>query len=142
MDPQKLSQLDPKLREAYQRVMGTPIPEPEPTPTPTSTIQEPPTAPQTESSMPQPKSVPTPEAPMPQQPPAQAANFVQMNSEVAATPSSTNFATPAPQAQTITLKKKNGIMVPILFGIAGLIFIAVYTLFWTELFGLKVPFLP
>lgn len=29
MDPQKLSQLDPKLREAYQRVMGTVIPEPQ-----------------------------------------------------------------------------------------------------------------
>jgi hypothetical protein len=29
MDPQKLSQLDPKLREAYQRVMGTTIPEPQ-----------------------------------------------------------------------------------------------------------------
>ncbi|KKQ36924.1 MAG: hypothetical protein US55_C0048G0010, partial [Candidatus Levybacteria bacterium GW2011_GWC2_37_7] len=27
MDPQKLSQLDPKLREAYQRVMGTVIPD-------------------------------------------------------------------------------------------------------------------
>ena len=29
MDPQKLSQLDPKLRDAYQRVMGTAIPQPQ-----------------------------------------------------------------------------------------------------------------
>lgn len=28
MDPQKLSQLDPKLRDAYQRVMGTAVPKP------------------------------------------------------------------------------------------------------------------
>ncbi|MDP2638528.1 MAG: hypothetical protein Q8P26_05715 [Candidatus Levybacteria bacterium] len=28
MDPQKLSQLDPKLRDAYQRVMGTTVPKP------------------------------------------------------------------------------------------------------------------
>lgn len=163
MDPQKLSQLDPKLRDAYQRVMGTPIPqvqtqpiqaqtpppppgqpsptpdpiptptpmpEPEPTPmpTPTPTIQEPPVAPF------EPPATPTPiqEPAIPQQPPAQASNFVQMNSEVA--------ATVAPQSQTIAIKKKNGMMMPILFGIVGIIFIAVYTLFWTKIFNFQLPF--
>lgn len=187
MDPQKLSQLDPKLREAYQRVMGTPIPAPqaqpiqaqtppppppmpdptpiptpipEPTPTPTPPIEEPPTAPEPAIAPPasEPQSIPTPEPAIPEPqpaipqpqpltpepaiptPPAQANNFMQMNSEVAAAPSQ-NFAAPALQAQTIALKKKNGMM-PVLFGIVGLVFIVVYTLFWTKIFNFKLPFLP
>jgi hypothetical protein len=173
MDPQKLSKLDPKLRDAYQRVMGTPIPEPQvqpiqaqtppppggpipdPAPTPpmpqpeppipppssepTPTIQEPPTAPepliQPPVSEPQPTiptespAIPAPEPAIPpQQPPAQADNFVQMNSEVAS-------------AQSTAIKKKNGMM-PILIGAAGLVFIVIYTLFWTKIFNFKLPFLP
>lgn len=166
MDPQKLSQLDPKLRDAYQRVMGTPIPEvqtqtpppppgqpspmpdptptptpmpqPEPTPTPTPTIQEPPVAPFEPPAVP---PTPVQEPAIPQQPPP--SNFVQMNSEVASTPSQ-NFTNPgvAPQSQTIALKKKNGMMMPVLFGIVGVVFIVVYTLFWTKIFNFKLPFLP
>ena len=154
MDPQKLSQLDSKLRDAYQRVMGTPIlqsqtppppaggptpPMPDPTPAPppqpepqppaptggpTPSTEEPPAAPQ-------PAIPPAPEPAMPILPPAQSSNFVQMNSEVGAMPS-----------QTIPLKKKNGIMMPILIGIAGLAFVAIYTLFWTKIFNFKLPFLP
>lgn len=180
MDPQKLSQLDPKLRDAYQRVMGTPIPQvqtqpasprgepvqaqtpppppgqpssmpdpiptpapmpqPEPTPTPTPTIQEPPVTPFEPPAAP---PTPTPEPSIPQQPPTQPSNFVQMNSEVASAPSQ-NFTTPSavPQSQTIALKKKNGMMMPILFGVVGLVFIVVYTLFWTKIFNFKLPFLP
>ena len=121
MDPQKLSQLDPKLRDAYQRVMGTPIPQPQ--------------APQSQPvSQPQPAITP--------EPPVQPANFVQMNSEVVANPSSQNFTAPMPAAQTMAIKKKKGMMMPILFGIAGFILIAVYTFFWTKIFNFKLPFLP
>lgn len=165
MDPQKLSQLDPKLREAYQRVMGTPLPQvapaspagepiqaqtPPPPPIPTTNpIPNP--APEPE---PEPQPIPTPQPSIPQpvsqpkdaitpEPPVQPANFVQMNSEVPASPSQ-NFTTPAPMAavQTMAIKKKNGMMMPILFGIAGLIVIAVYTLFWAKIFNFKLPFLP
>lgn len=193
MDPQKLSQLDPKLRDAYQRVMGTVIPEPQvksdltqapppasPQPQPSDSIQTP-TPPPSPTSIPdptpqpqpqpepepasiptpQPKPIPTPAAepepffkpqpvsepspainPQPEPPPA--SNFVQMNSEVPAAPtvSTQNFAAPAPQAQTIALKKKSGMMMPVLFGIVGLVFIAIYTLFWTKIFNFKLPFLP
>lgn len=185
MDPQKLSQLDPKLRAAYERVMGTaipqpqatsdvvqatpaspnrgepaqaqtpvpppapipdptppapqpqPQPEPKPTPSPTG---EPTLEPQPVPSVPQPQFISTPQ-PIPSQP---ASNFIQMNSEAATAPivPTQNFAAPAPQAQTITLKKKNGMMMPILFGIVGLIFIVIYTLFWTKIFNFKLPFLP
>ena len=178
MDPQKLSQLDPKLRDAYQRVMGTPLPQvqpasprgepiqaqappppaggptppmPDPTPTPTPSpeppapiptphIQEPPTAPPPTIQPPTPEpSIPTPQPAIPT-PPARN-NFVQMHSEVPS--SSANFSAPMsmPQGQTLAIKHKNGMM-PILIGLASVIFLAVYTLFWTKVFNFKVPFLP
>jgi len=129
MDPQKLSQLDPKLREAYQRVMGTTIPEPAVPNQAPATAPLQPTPPVTQ---PQPVINPqaAPEPAIPQQP---TSNFVQMNSTVA--------AIPADQAQSGTvLKKKSGLM-PVLFIIAGLIFIGIYTLFWVKIFNLQVPFL-
>lgn len=122
MDPQKLSQLDPKLREAYQRVMGTSIPQPQ---APLPQAQPQPPAPLPESQpVSEPKDAITPE-PATLQPPVQA----------------TNFTVPAPQAQIIPQKKKKNIM-PILIGIAVLVFVAVYTLFWTKIFNFKLPFLP
>lgn len=114
MDPQKLSQLDPKLREAYQRVMGTVIPKPQSPPAQTQTpppinkppipdpISTPPAQPQPEPAtppatqpkpffIPQPPTNPQPEAPPAGEPTPQSSiptqstsNFTQMNSEVAA----------------------------------------------------------
>lgn len=179
MDPQKLSSLDPKLRDAYQRVMGTtipqpqaapvqaqtpppppvptpdptpaptPAPQPEPTPAPTPTIEEP-KAPSIQPPISEPTpaiptpTIPTPQPAIPQQPPVQASSFVQMNSEVpapAAAPTvSPNFVAPI-QAQTIAVKKKS-MMMPIVIVFASLVFIAVYTLFWTKIFNFKLPFLP
>jgi len=195
MDPQKLAQLDPKLRDAYQRVMGTTIPEPnpapsqaqtpspaggppttnpspipqpqpqpEPNPAPSPIVEPtPPAAPTEEPSVPIQPTVPpttepqpaplTPEPavepqpainPQPQAMSAQpTSNFVQMNSEVAAAPttSTPNFSAPAPETQTVAVKKKSGIM-PILFGFVGLIFIAIYTIFWAKILNFKLPFLP
>jgi len=128
MDPQKLSQLDPKLREAYQRVMGTTIPTPPAAPI--QTQAPPPSIPSDPTQIPQPQPVPT-------QP---ATNFVQMNSEVPAP--AQNFTTPPPMplAQTMAVKKKSGIIMPILFGFAALVFIAIYTLFWTKIFNFNLPF--
>lgn len=166
MDPQKLSQLDPKLRDAYQRVMGTPIPAPvqvQTPPMPTPPMPDPnpvPPAPQPEPPMPppaggptppiqEPSSIPTPPEPaipqpepsIPQQPPVAANNYVQMNSQIPSTPISANFSVPMPQAQTIAIKKKSGMM-PLLIGASALVFLVVYTLFWTKLFNFKIPFLP
>ncbi len=138
MDPQKLSQLDPKLREAYQRVMGTPLPPTPPAPNPVPAASEPQPA-----INPPPQAIPTPQPAIPT-PPAQTDNFIQMNSEAAVAPpaaATPNFTVPAPEAQTVLLKKKNG-MLPILFVIVALIFIAIYTLFWTKIFNLRLPFLP
>lgn len=169
MDPQKLSQLDPKLRDAYQRVMGTvipesqtppvqaqtpvpPIPDPVPTPQPQpeaipAPITEPTTGISTPAVQPEPFLIPQPtptqDPATPVQPPAQASNFVQMNSEIPAAPVTTpNFTAPVPLTQTVAIKKKNGMMIPVLFGIVGLIFIVIYTIFWTRIFNVKLPFLP
>lgn len=146
MDPQKLSQLDPKLRDAYQRVMGTTIPEPRAAPDPTSVPQpqpepEPTSAftsePQSAPLAPQQEAIPMPQPAIPTQ---QASNFVQMNSEVPTPVAGANFTTPV-QAQTMAIKKKSG-MKPILIAIVVLVLIAVYTLFWTRIFNFKIPFLP
>ena len=160
MDPQKLSQLDPKLRNAYQRVMGTVIPEPQVAPIQT---QAPPltnnyTVPAPPNPIPNPQPQPEPQQPTVEPQPAinpqpviptqPTSNFVQMNSQVpaappAATPPTQNFTVPTPQAQTmVSKKKKGGIMMPIFFVIVGLVSIAGYTFFWTKFFNLKLPFLP
>jgi uncharacterized membrane protein len=157
MDPQKLSNLDPKLRDAYQRVMGTTIPDPQtpastpvqaptqPTDQPTIPTTDPTPAPQPQPEpaipqmpTPEPQSIPTSQ-PDPTQP---ASNFTQMNSEIAApTVGASNFASPAFQTQSMAIKKKSKIM-PILFVFLGLIFLVIYTLFWTKFFNFKLPFLP
>ena len=174
MDPQKLSQLDPKLRDAYQRVMGTVIPETQPSAQPQTPdpIQRPPTAngntilspkPQLQPAppivqpvaKPQPLINPQPQPIQAQQAPQQAApaqptpNFARMNSEIPTTtiapavaPANPNFSAPAPQAQTMVIKKKSSGIMPIIFFFVGLIFIVIYTLFWTKIFNLKLPFLP
>lgn len=64
MDPQKLSQLDPKLRDAYQRVMGTVIPEPQ-APVAQAQASTPPPAPPVPPTPPTPDPIPIPQ-PTPQ----------------------------------------------------------------------------
>lgn len=176
MDPQKLSQLDPKLRDAYQRVMGTAVPKPQTAFSQTKTPQDPISAPQIQS---QPKAepitpptsapvmkpkepdvispnsfsesqptvnpyppIPNQEAITPPQPPTQNPDSIQMNSEVPTAPAtnSSNFTTPI-QNQTAVIKKKKNLLMPILIGIVILVFIVIYTLFWTKIFNLDLPFL-
>jgi hypothetical protein len=156
MDQQKLTQLDPKLRDVYQRVMGTSMPEPKTAATPQIqpvqtqtkpilTTPQPSIPPQpTIVSQSQPQAVPTPSQPAVGAQPTP--NFVQMNSEVhtsapTATPAAftnPNFVAPI-QTQTTAVKKKGGIL-PVLFVFVGLIFIVIYTLFWTKIFNYKLPF--
>lgn len=143
MDPQKLASLDPKLREAYQRVMGTSIPktesQPVQTPTPTAPSANQSADPMIQSSASAPQSAIQPESAS--EPPVQPANFDKMNSEVSAPQSSPNLTVPAPQFQTTVIKNKSGMM-PILIGIIIVVFVVVYAIFWTKIFNLKLPFLP
>ncbi len=118
MDPKATANLDPKLKEAYDRVMSTPVPKP----ADFSVAQE---------SM----HATIPLAPTPQ--------------TVSPTPV-TPASTPPPQVKqavsfAVTMPKHSGggsKMLPILFGLGGLVFFVVYAIFWVKFFGLKVPFLP
>lgn len=122
MDIKQFSQLDPKLKETYERVMGTGI--------------NPSTKPQGAASAPQRMSQPQTFVPKPFQP------IQQMTQQQPFKPIQPQpGAQPIQRPQTQNLKKKNKI-IPILAGLGGIIFIVGYTFFWIKIFKLKIPFLP
>jgi hypothetical protein len=133
MDPQKLSQLDPKLQEAYLRVMGTEVPAPQAN----LSVQTPVAAPQFQAQQ-EPIQAPTPVS----QP------IQEMSSEIPVPQTSmpaglrmTSPVGPAPgfRPQPAVIEKKSGSM-PVLFAVVGVVFIVIYALFWTRVFNLKLPF--
>ncbi|MCL5438992.1 MAG: hypothetical protein M1268_03310 [Patescibacteria group bacterium] len=125
MDPKNPSQLDPKLKEAYDRVMGTNISPSSPASQPSmSTPQSPisePAAPQvfTPTTSPRPQTVSASSQPQ----------TTMVNS-----PSSSFVAKPG--------KAKSGGFSPVLIIFGLLVFFAVYALFWVKFFGISIPFLP
>ncbi len=119
MDPKTTSNLDPKLKDMYNRVMSTPVP--------------PPAAPTTP---PQPE-MPALAAPEPQTPQPSPTTEIH-----AAMPLP---AAPKPVSAAIIgggTKSKNTKLLPVLLAIVGIIFLGVYTVFWVKFFNLSVPFLP
>ncbi len=113
------AQLDPKLKETYDRVMGAQIPQ----------VSTPSTPPQSVQSAP-------PQPPLPSVAPSQT---------VAAEPPKQEFVSVGPDLQPIapaavTQKSKQGVSPFILF-IAGAVFFAVYALFWFRFFSVQLPFL-
>lgn len=140
MDP-KLSNLDPKLQEAYNRVMSGPA-----TPPSTGTVPSPqqpvsPAAPAipavppvTPSSTP---VVPTPAAPDPAavQPQPQVSSFggtIAFNANNAG----------KNQGTTVGVKKGGGAIKTLVVGLGIIIFLLGYTVVWIYIFKLNVPFLP
>lgn len=137
MDP-KLSGLDPKLKEAYDRVMSGPVAVPAGQspmgavpPTPTQQVSPPPQAPSPSFGV------------APTQPviPAEPA--------MSAAPSPTAGSTIAFNAndnqknQGATVKHGGGSkLTPILMGLGILVFLVAYTFVWVFVFKLKIPFLP
>lgn len=120
MDLSKLNQLDPKLKETYERVMGTSA-------RPTTVAPQPTIQNQTIQSQPiQPQPIPQPLEPARPQPIAQS-QPVKIQ--------------PIQKPQTQNLKKKNK-MLPIFLALGGIIFLIVYAFFWIRIFNLKLPFLP
>lgn len=135
MDP-KLSGLDPKLREAYERVMNGPTGPGGSTP-PAPNQQPNQEQPQTPVQTSNPVS-PTPPAPTPSPVIAPAPLPV-------ATPSSnTSFNAGSYQAAqgTTAVKKAGGKMSTILILLGLVILLVAYTFVWVFLFDLKIPFLP
>lgn len=118
MDPQLPTGIDPKLKEAYDRVMSTTIPSPTqpplsqvPTPQPSAQIAQP---------------MPTPVS----------ANPVPVSQSQTKAPIMFNAGSTKPATHSRVK------ILPILFVLGGIIFFVAYAVFWTKVFGLKVPFLP
>lgn len=139
MNPKNLNDLDPKLREAYEKVMGTNF---NPAgPSAEASNQTPSAQPQSQPLMQtQPADEPTPAIQtIPTQPPAPA------NPTPSPLPSQNPFVqTPEPPptvfTQTDTLPKEQNSkklnFMPIIFVIGGAIFFAAYAVIWAKLFGL------
>ena len=135
MDPNATTNLDPKLKDMYNRVMSTPVPPPQ-TPPPAPSIPAP--------AMPTQPEIPTPTAPPPPTPqppptPIQSEPTTEMHAAIPLP------AAPKPVSAAIiggaTKSKKMGIF-PVIIALAGIIFLGVYTVFWVKFFNLSVPFLP
>ena len=138
MDPKSTSSLDPKLRETYERVMGTNVPSQKP---PQKETPLPPQVPPlTQPLKPQ---LQTPEpSPLPGTDPlpisdemVQSPVFGNQNPFVETAPpppevlTRNAIVTPKPQ------NKKNKLM-PLLLGLGGIVFFVVYGVIWAKLFGL------
>ncbi|HKC14558.1 MAG TPA: hypothetical protein VKC89_01160 [Patescibacteria group bacterium] len=108
--------LDPKLKETYDRVMGTQMP---------NAASSPATA-----SIPQPSA--SVQSPAPVQPQTQTAEHP------AAPPAQVFVATPAaPTGKTVVVKNSNGKKLsPVVLIVVGLAFFVVYTVVWLKVFAI------
>lgn len=138
MDPKSPPTLDPKLKEAYDRVMGATLPKSPPAEQPTMSAATPPLP--AHPAEPEKQAMPT-SPPMP----AHAAPVEQH--ATTATPTHLPTPTPAttlPHASSGFVashdEKKPAVSGTLLI-IAGVVFFIVYTLFCLKLFGVEIPFL-
>ena len=135
MDPKKLSQLDPKLQEAYNKVMATPVATTTApagatvsVSTQTTTTQQPAAHPTT------PPTTPLSPPPLPTLTPIGGSTKT----------STTTVIKPGAQAAPVGMIAKNGSggVSPVILAVAAVIFFLVYALFWVKFFNFPVPFLP
>ncbi|GDX62040.1 hypothetical protein LBMAG33_3500 [Candidatus Levyibacteriota bacterium] len=115
----KTDTLDPKLKEIYDRVMNSHISKPnQPVSTP---IKSP---------------APTPAA----------SNQIlhstpEKTTQVFVANSSKDATKNTPSIDEKNKEKKSGIS-PVIFTICGIIFFAIYTIFWFKIFNISLPFIP
>jgi hypothetical protein len=142
MDPKLSGNLDPKLQEAYDRVMNGPTTPPVAGVPPTPNVnaqQQPPVSPQ-------PAAQTVPPAPNP------APSFGGVQPVVPSEPV-VNPASPAPSIggvtpgvsagnQTVAVKHKGSKSMPLIMGLGIVVFLLAYTFMWIYVFKLNVPFLP
>lgn len=117
---QQFGQLDPKLKEVYERVMGTSVssgPKVSPPAVTKPAVSEPVQMQQHTVPISQPES---PKIQMPQAPIA-----------------------PQPQTQTQAVSiKPHGHISPVVWILGGFTFVIIYALAWIKIFNLKLPFTP
>lgn len=131
MDPKKPADLDPKLKEIYDRVMGTNVPQQ------ASVPQSPPTA----GNEPPLQSIEQPvqqtAAPIPQ--PVDATGAItsthpeQIKQEIVKIDSKSE--------ENKTTKQNKSQVLPVFFAIGGIIFFVSYIIFWFKYFNVPIPFL-
>lgn len=147
MDPKQTAQLDPKLKEAYDRVMGTATAS---TPgSPASTPAMPTAAPTTQvapvtpiSASPTPAAVTTPPTESSTANPLPVAPVVMPHSaetvKIGGGSPAPDTSAPTPTSATQGVKK--GISPVIIIG-GGIVFLIAYTLFWVKFLNIPLPFL-
>lgn len=134
MDPKTLPNLDPKLREVYDRVMKMPItpsnssqntqvPQPQPNQPPQAT---PPTSNSEPSTVPLVKPSTTPPSPVVQD--------TLHSTQVFNPDASKTTASPANDA------KGKGKISPVIWVIGGIVLLTVYAIFWVSFFKISFPF--
>lgn len=145
MDPNANTNLDPKLKDMYNKVMSTPVPPPVTAPNATTPPPAPdPITPQTPTTPPPSAPIPQPEVPIttqaaPLQPPVETPPTTEMHASIPMP------AAPKPVSAAIiggSTKNKKMNIIPVLLAFVGIIFLGVYTVFWIKFFNLSVPFLP
>lgn len=121
MDPKAAPTLDPKLKEAYDRVMGATVPK-------TPPLQMP------SVDLPTTHTEPIQAAPPPANINPPTAN---------ATPATAAHPPVHPSSGFVAAhEEKKSPVSGTLLVIAGVVFLLVYTLFWLKWFGIPLPFLP
>jgi hypothetical protein len=133
MNPKSVNDLDPKLKETYERVMGTSFAPASPNPAPVQTYPVQTTVAEQNpvsnfSPMPPSPQQPSIE-PAPEMPPLQVPQIPNPFQEVQAPP-----ATVLVNGATIT--KKKSILKPLLLIVGGIIFFVAYGVIWAKVFGL------
>ena len=135
-----LSGLDPKLKETYERVMGTSVAGPNSNPqTPTVPTQTPPTQTSQPSVVrPTLQESPTiPATPKPQTPQQRTQPQAPKDETLESTVHYQAFTQPNAAGE----KKKSGLS-PVILALGGVVFFIVYALVWIKIFNVKLPFLP
>jgi hypothetical protein len=128
MNPKSINDLDPKLKETYERVMGTSFGT-EPKPAPTMETQP------VEQTPPQASVTPQPQAPASL--PSENSTVVSQVFRADNTDKSTETATVNALSKKETAAKKNGNKtLMIIVGVGAVVFFAVYAVIWAKLLGL------
>lgn len=150
MDPKTLASLDPKLRETYERVMGTsPVAGATPSQPTDATAAAPPAPPApTPPDNPAVTTDAAAQAPAGQlfSPSAPGAPPIP-SAGPAYTPENLGLTQPMPAAQPLpspnmamTGSQSTSSLLRILYIIGGIIFFVAYTYFWIKIFKLPLPF--